>query len=268
MSLKLGKDVKIHPTATINVEHGFIGDRSIIRANAVIDGREVRIGNESIIEEYAHIGGGSCFDPTSILEVGDFFHLGKFAMLNQGRGVRIGHEVACGLGTRVFTHGAYLSAWDGFPAQWGPVSIGNRVFLSNAIVNPNVSIGDNVCVASGSVVTRDLPSGCMAGGVPCRIIKENIYPRKLSYDEKQLLFDRIFSESVQIYKSKYKQHKIKISYEQIDEDVFSIAETTFDLAKRTIDGAANEISEVLKNQLRRNGIRFRYYVKDGAYVKW
>ena len=268
MSIRFGKDVKVHPTAKINVEHGFIGDRSTIRANAVIEGREVRIGHESIIEEYAHIGGGSCFDHTSILDVGDFFHLGKFAMLNQGRGIRIGHEVACGLGTKVFTHGAYLSAWDGFPAQWGPVSIGNRVFLSNAIVNPNVSIGDNVCVASGSVVTRDLPSGCMAAGVPCRVIKENAYPRKLSYAEKQSLFDRIFSESVQIYNSNHNQPNAKIPYEQIDEDVFSIAETTFDLAKRTLDGAANELSEVLKNQLRRNGIRFRYYAKDGVYVKW
>lgn len=268
MSIRLGKDVRIHPTARINVETGFIGDRSTIEANVVIEGRAVYIGHEAWINEYAHIGGGSCFDPTSILEVGDFVHLGKFSMLNQGRGVRIGHEVACGLGTRVFTHGAYLPVWDGFPAQWGPVSIGNRVFLSNAIVNPNVSIGDNVCVAVGSVVTRDLPSGCMAGGVPCRVIKENIYPRKLSYEEKQSLFDRIFSESVQIYNSKHNQPSAKIPYEQIDEDVFAIAETTFDLAKRTLDGVANEISEVLKNQLRRNGIRFRYYAKDGVYVKW
>ena len=268
MTFRLGKDVKIHPTARINVEHGFIGDRSTILANAVIEGREVRIGHEARIREYAQVGGGSCFEHTSVFEAGDFLHLGNFTVLNQGAGLKIGHECACGVGTRIFTHGAYESTWDGFPAQWGSVSIGDRVFLPYAIINPNVSIGDNVVVATMSLVNRDLPSGCFAGGVPCRILKENAYPRKLSYAEKQSLFDRIFSESVQIYNLNHNQPNAKISYEQIDEDVFSIGETTFDLAKRTLDGAANEISEVLKNQLRRNGIRFRYYAKDGVYVEW
>jgi hypothetical protein len=194
--------------------------------------------------------------------------MGKFSILNQGRGLRIGHEFGCGIGTKVFTHGAYESAWDGFPVQWGPVSIGDRVWLPNALVNPNVSIGSDVVVASMSMVTGDLPSGCLAGGVPCRILKENAYPRKLSSEEKQSLFDRIFSESVVIYKATYKRHKITVSYEQIDEEVFSVGETTFDLAKKKMDGVADEISEVLKNQLRRNGIRFRYCAKDGAYVKW
>jgi len=267
MTFRLGKDVKIHPTARINVEHGFIGDRSTILANAVIEGREVRIGHEARIREYAQVGGGSCFEHTSILEAGDFLHLGNFTVLNQGAGLKIGHECACGVGTRIFTHGAYESTWDGFPAQWGSVSIGDRVFLPYAIINPNVSIGDNVVVATMSLVNRDLPSGCLAGGVPCRIIKENAYPRKLSYEEKQLLFDRIFSESAQIYNSKH-DPDTKISYVQIEEDVFSTGGTAFDLAKRTIDGPASEITEVLKNQLRRNGIRFRYYAEGGVYVKW
>jgi acetyltransferase-like isoleucine patch superfamily enzyme len=267
MTFRIGKDVEIHPTARINVEHGFIGDRSVIQANVVIEGREVRIGNEARIREYARIGGGSCFEHTSILEAGDWLHLGNYSLLNQGKGMRIGHECACGVGTRIFTHGAYESTWDGFPAQWGPVSIGNRVFLPYAVINPNVSIGDDVVVATMSLVNRDLPSGCLAGGVPCKILKENAYPRKLSYAEKQSLFERIFSEAIQIYNSNHKP-TTKISYEQIEEDVFSIQGTTFDLAKRTIDGPANEISEVLKNQLRRNGIRFRYYAEGGVYVKW
>lgn len=267
MTFRLGKDVKVHPTARINVEDGFIGDRSVVLANAVIEGREVRIGHEARIREFSQIGGGGAFDPKSKLEVGDWLHLGNFGLLNQCRGIKIGHECACGVNTRIFTHGAYESAWDGFPAQWGPVSIGDRVFLPYCLINPNVSIGNDVVVATMSLVNKDLPSGCLAGGVPCKIIQERAYPRKLSYDEKQELFDRIFTEAAQIYESKHKPNT-KPSYHQLDEDVFSTGQTTFDLSKRTIDGPSTELSEALKNQLRRNGIRFRYYSEGGQYVKW
>jgi len=265
---RIGKDAKIHATAQINVEEGFIGDRANIRANAVIEGREIRIGHEAWIDEYAYIGGGSCLDPTSILEVGDFLHMGKFSHLNQGMGLRIGHEFGCGIGTRVFTHGAYESAWEGFPVQWGPVAIGDRVWMPNAWVNPGVKVGENVVVAAMSVVNDDIPSGCLAGGVPCKVLRQNVYPRKLSAEEKGRLFDRIFSESLVIYNSKRRQTRAKMVYERTGEDVFTLGKTMFDLADRKIVGVADEASEILKNQLRRNGIRFRYHAKDGMYSRW
>ena len=35
-----------------------------------------------------------------------------------------------------------------------------------------MTIGDDVVVASGSVVTKDIPSHVVAGGNPCRIIRQ------------------------------------------------------------------------------------------------
>jgi maltose O-acetyltransferase len=35
-----------------------------------------------------------------------------------------------------------------------------------------VTIGDNVTIGAGSVVTRDIPSNCVAVGNPCRAIKK------------------------------------------------------------------------------------------------
>ena len=45
---------------------------------------------------------------------------------------------------------------------------------------PGVTIGDNVVIGAGSVVTRDIPSNVVAVGNPCRVLREvgekdNIY---------------------------------------------------------------------------------------------
>lgn len=38
---------------------------------------------------------------------------------------------------------------------------------------PGVTIGDNVVIGSGSIVTKDIPSNVIAYGNPCRVIREN-----------------------------------------------------------------------------------------------
>jgi acetyltransferase-like isoleucine patch superfamily enzyme len=56
-----------------------------------------------------------------------------------------------------------------------PINIGNHVWIgSRAMVLKGVTIGDGTIVAAGSVVTKDLPSKCIAAGVPAKVIKENI----------------------------------------------------------------------------------------------
>lgn len=40
------------------------------------------------------------------------------------------------------------------------------------IVCPGVTIGDHTVVGAGAVVTRDLPAGVVAMGVPARVIRE------------------------------------------------------------------------------------------------
>ena len=54
-----------------------------------------------------------------------------------------------------------------------PVRIGRNCWLgAGVIVLPGVTIGDNVTVGAGSVVTRDLPSNVVAAGSPCRTLRE------------------------------------------------------------------------------------------------
>lgn len=54
-----------------------------------------------------------------------------------------------------------------------PVRIGKNCWLgAGVIVLPGVTIGDNTVVGAGSVVTKDLPSGVVAVGNPCRVLRD------------------------------------------------------------------------------------------------
>ena len=58
--------------------------------------------------------------------------------------------------------------------EWAePVTIGNNVWIGGSVtILPGVTICDNVTIGAGSVVTKDIPTGTVAVGNPCRVIKE------------------------------------------------------------------------------------------------
>lgn len=240
----------IHPTARIKVDELVIGEGTIVRAHAEIYGKRVVLGRESFIDEYAVIGGGSASDGE--LVTGDWFHLGMFAQVNTARPVHIGHEVGVGIGSRIFTHGAYLSEYDGFPVNFDGVTIGNRVWLPNAIVLPGSSIGDDVVVAAGSVVSGIIPAGSLAGGSPAKVLRANAYP-DVPADRIGLL-TRICRE---------------VGAEAtIANAGVVLNETAFHVRDRVIIGKVTDESERVRNQLRRHGIRFRYSPVGGVYEAW
>lgn len=247
--LEIGEGVTIEPGAIITAENGRIGDRSIIRSGARIEGTHVEVGTESYLDYGAWIGGGSCRDKDAYIKAGCFLHMGWNSQINIARGVDIGDEVGIGIETKIFTHGAYLPIDCGFPIQWGPVKIGNRVWLPNAWINPGVTIGDDVVVSARSLVNRNLPSGCLASGIPAKVIKESAYPRETVINLSEMLsgIDAITVEN---------------------NSIIICDDTGFWVQARIIEGPANEKTEWIKNQLRRNGIRFKYYVKGGEYVSW
>ena len=54
-----------------------------------------------------------------------------------------------------------------------PVHIGKNCWLgAGVIVMPGVTIGDNTVIGAGSVVTKDIPSGVVAVGNPCRVLRQ------------------------------------------------------------------------------------------------
>lgn len=64
-----------------------------------------------------------------------------------------------------------------------PVRIGRNVWIgAGATILPGVTIGDDSVIGAGSVVTRDVPSGCVAVGNPCRVMRmAGEYDREFYY---------------------------------------------------------------------------------------
>ena len=84
--------------------------------------------------------------------------------------VEIGDDVMCGSNVII---GDRNDHEDIYP-DWQPqsVKIGNRVWIGmNVTIMRGVSIGDGSIVGAGSIVTKDIPSGVIAAGNPCRVIQ-------------------------------------------------------------------------------------------------
>lgn len=53
-----------------------------------------------------------------------------------------------------------------------PIHVGNNVYFGyGCLVMPGATIGNNVVVGAGSVVTGNIPDNCVVAGVPARFIK-------------------------------------------------------------------------------------------------
>ena len=104
-----------------------------------------------------------------------FFANFNFTVLDEAR-VTIGDD--CFIGPNVSIYSACHSTDPierNTRQEWAePVTIGNNVWIGGSVtILPGVSIGDNVTIGAGSVVTRDIPSNTVAVGNPCKVIKQN-----------------------------------------------------------------------------------------------
>ena len=89
--------------------------------------------------------------------------------------VRIGDNCMLAPGVHIYTatHPLDPHARNSGSEFGKPVVIGNNVWLGGGcIINPGIKIGNNVVVASGAVVTKDVPDHAVVGGNPAKIIKK------------------------------------------------------------------------------------------------
>lgn len=57
--------------------------------------------------------------------------------------------------------------------QAKPIIVGDNVWFGGSVtVLPGVTIGSNVVIGAGSIVTKDIPSNVVALGNPCKVLRE------------------------------------------------------------------------------------------------
>lgn len=109
------------------------------------------------------------------IEVGDEFLANYNVTILDIAKVTMGNNVWIGPGTLIATVNHPLNP-AGRRKHLGiakPIHIGNDVWIGgNVTILPGVTIGNNVVVAAGAVVTKDVPDNTLVGGVPAKKIKD------------------------------------------------------------------------------------------------
>ena len=88
--------------------------------------------------------------------------------------VFIGNNVFFGPAVQIYTvnHPLEAKARNSLIEQAKPITIADDVWIGGgAVLLPGITIGKGSVIATGSVVTKDIPEGVVAGGSPCRVIK-------------------------------------------------------------------------------------------------
>lgn len=105
------------------------------------------------------------------VEIGHFPRINRHCFIDRinPRGVHIGDYVQISRNALVLAHDTYH---DG---SFKDTHIGNHVKIGyGAVILPGIKIGDHAIVGANSVVTKDVPNGCVVAGSPARIIRTGI----------------------------------------------------------------------------------------------
>jgi bifunctional UDP-N-acetylglucosamine pyrophosphorylase/glucosamine-1-phosphate N-acetyltransferase len=158
----IGEDCQIGPNSV--VQSSKIGDRCRVTASVV---------EESTLEEDVDVGPFSHLRPDSHLERG--VHLGNYVEVKNSRlaaGAVSGHFSYLGdasIGGNVnIGAGTITCNYDGKDKHRTIIEDGAFIGCDTLLVAP-VTVGEDAATGAGSVVTRDVPRGKLAVGVPARI---------------------------------------------------------------------------------------------------
>lgn len=104
--------------------------------------------------------------------------LGKGSFINSDCKVRCHKEIVIGENCAI-SHDFTVMDSDAHTldgdAHTSAVRIGDHVWIGTRVtVLSGVTIGNGAVIAAGTLVNRDVPAGCLAGGVPVRVLKEKV----------------------------------------------------------------------------------------------
>ncbi|SHI53594.1 acyltransferase [Lutispora thermophila] len=141
--------------------------RVIIRGNSylIIDGRvDIGPGVNIIVNDNAK------------LYIGDKTYIAADSKIYSSKSIHIGNNCALSWGLNIIDSDFHiLSYCDREHEMTSPIYIEDNVWIGcNVTILKGVRIGDGAVIGAGSVVTRDIPSNCVAVGNPAKVVHENI----------------------------------------------------------------------------------------------
>lgn len=106
------------------------------------------------------------------LKIGPHTTIGNDGFFDARDGITIGSSVNIAGEVRIYTREHDIDAPD-FAEVGGPVFIDDYAYIGTRVtILPGVRVGYGAVVASGAVVTKDVPPYALVGGVPAKVIRE------------------------------------------------------------------------------------------------
>ena len=137
---------------------------------------------EALLRElFGEIGDGPAVEPPFHCDygynvaVGDDFFANYGCVFLDGNAIEFGDRCLLGPGVHVYTptHPVDPDERATGRERAVPVAVGDDVWIGGrAVLNPGVTVGDEAVVASGAVVTEDVPERVVVGGNPARVLRE------------------------------------------------------------------------------------------------
>lgn len=149
------------------------GKGSIIRRKArldIIPSKKITLGKKSVIEDYTIINNGM-----GDIFIGNYTHVTSRVKLVGP--VTLGNYVTIGSGAQItgLTHN-YLDVTRPIAKQGvtpNRTVVEDDVWIGgNSCINQGITIGTHSIIASGSVVTKNVPPYSVVGGNPARILRQ------------------------------------------------------------------------------------------------
>lgn len=171
--LLLGRDVRILKADRLSLGRGVsIGDHGYVECSAR-DG--VRLEDGVTLRESCWIQCRSGLNEEGVgLFIGARAYVGPFAILGVGGPIHIGAgtQIGARLAISAESHQAHDGDFVSGAVLRRGVRIGERCWIGNNVtIIDGVEVGDGAVIGAGAVVTRSIPSGATAAGVPARIIR-------------------------------------------------------------------------------------------------
>jgi len=154
-------------TARLRYLARCVGPGSVVGVGTkVVNSANVRMGARVLLQDYVYIRAGA----EGRVIIADRVAINSFCRIFGHGSVMVGEDTQIGPGSLITTTDHDYG--DSLQTRYQPVSIGKRVWIgANVTVLPGVTIGDGSVIGAGAVVTKDIPAGVVAVGVPARVVR-------------------------------------------------------------------------------------------------